>query len=97
MTVEEIEIIRKALDTPEHNIHYIKHVTEAKTILNKEEKAISVTRCCETLKDNRILTFDGWCKIKNIHHSFDDYYLWDTTLLKTKQVLQMYRDFINNL
>ena len=46
MTNQEIEVIRKALDTEVNHKDYVKHVTEAKTILNKIEAAISVTHCC---------------------------------------------------
>jgi len=49
MTIDEINIIRLALDTPEHNRHYTKHTTDAKMILNKEQEAINYTQCCETL------------------------------------------------
>jgi hypothetical protein len=45
MTNQEIEIIRKALDTEVNHKDYVKHLTQAKTILNKQEAAISVTRC----------------------------------------------------
>lgn len=50
MTIDEINTIRLALDTPEHNKHYVKHVTDAKMILNKEQEAINYTRCCTELK-----------------------------------------------
>lgn len=56
MTNQEIEVIRKALDTEENHKDYVKHVTEAKTILNKLEKAISVTRCCKS--DSELLVCD---------------------------------------
>jgi hypothetical protein len=45
MRIDEINTIRLALDTPEHNRHYVKHVTDAKMILNKEQEAINYTRC----------------------------------------------------
>jgi hypothetical protein len=51
MTIGEINTIRLALDTPEHNRHYVKHVTDAKMILNKEQEAINYTRCCMELRD----------------------------------------------
>ena len=53
MTIDEINTIRLALDTPEHNRHYVKHVTDAKMILNKEQEAINYTHSCTELK-----TFD---------------------------------------
>ena len=64
MTIEEIEIIRKALDTEETHKDYIKNVTNAKTILNKEEKAISVTRCCKS-DSEQLKTF-------NIHQCINE-------------------------
>ena len=48
MTIDEINTIRLALDTPEHNRHYIKHVTDAKMILNKEQEAINYSQCCKS-------------------------------------------------
>ena len=51
MTIDEINTIRLALDTPEHNRHYVKHTTDAKMILNKEQEAINYTHCCEELRD----------------------------------------------
>ena len=48
MTIDEINTIRLALDTPENNRHYIKHTTDAKIILNKQQEAINYTRCCNT-------------------------------------------------
>lgn len=48
MTIEEIELIRLALDTPEHNKNYVKHTTEAKMILNKHEEAINYSQCCKS-------------------------------------------------
>ena len=48
MTIDEINTIRLALNTPEHNRHYIKHVTDAKMILNKEQEAINVMQCCKS-------------------------------------------------
>ena len=48
MKIDEINTIRLALDTPEHNRHYVKHVTDAKMILNKEQEAINYTRCCKS-------------------------------------------------
>ncbi|MDB4025635.1 hypothetical protein N9438_03680 [Flavobacteriaceae bacterium] len=49
MTIDEINTIRLALDTPENNRHYVKHTTDAKMILNKEQEAINYTRCCTEL------------------------------------------------
>ena len=49
MTIDEINTIRLALDTPENNRHYIKHTTDAKIILNKQQEAINYTRCCTEL------------------------------------------------
>ena len=49
MTIDEINTIRLALDTPEHNRHYVKHTTDAKMILNKEQEAINFTHCCTEL------------------------------------------------
>ena len=51
MTIDEINTIRLALDTPENNRHYVKHTTDAKMILNKEQEAINYTRCCTELCD----------------------------------------------
>ena len=51
MTIDEINTIRLALDTPEHNRHYVKHTTDAKMILNKEQEAINYSQCCKQLKD----------------------------------------------
>lgn len=48
MTIDEINTIRLALDTPEHNRHYVKHVTDAKMILNKEQEAINYNQCCKS-------------------------------------------------
>jgi hypothetical protein len=48
MTIDEINTIRLALDTPEHNRHYVKHVTDAKMILNKEQEAINYSQCCKS-------------------------------------------------
>ena len=48
MTIEEIEIIRKALDTEETHKDYVKNVTEAKAILNKQEKVINVIEFFKT-------------------------------------------------
>jgi len=48
ITVKEIDKIRLALDTPEHNIKYIEHTTDAKKILNKLEKAINYSQCCKS-------------------------------------------------
>lgn len=41
MEIKDIEIIRRALDTEVNHNDYEKNVTEAKTILNKQEKAIN--------------------------------------------------------
>jgi hypothetical protein len=51
MTIDEINTIRLALDTPENNRHYIKHTTDAKIILNKQQEAINYTSCCTQLPD----------------------------------------------
>ena len=59
--------------------------------------AINYTRCCETLNDKEVISFDLCCDIKNIHHSFDEYYLWDTTLIEYEIVLKMYESFVQNL
>lgn len=40
MEIEEINKIRLALHTPEHNAHYIKHIIDAKEILNNFEDII---------------------------------------------------------
>ena len=37
MTIDDINAIRLALDTPEHNRHYVSHTTDAKIILNKKQ------------------------------------------------------------
>tara|TARA_R110000851_G_scaffold560_3_gene1921 strand:+ start:182 stop:475 length:294 start_codon:yes stop_codon:yes gene_type:complete len=58
MTNQEIEIIRKALDTEVNHKDYVKHLTQAKTILNKQEAAISVTRCCKNVKEKYTPTFE---------------------------------------
>ena len=58
MTIDEINTIRLALDTPEHNRHYVKHTTDAKMILNKEQEAINYTRCCESVKEKNTHTFE---------------------------------------
>jgi len=47
-STDDINTIRLALDTPEYNRHYVKHTTDAKMILNKQEKAINYTHCCES-------------------------------------------------
>ena len=56
MTIDEINTIRLALDTPEHNKHYVKHVTDAKMILNKQQEAINYTPCCKN--DSELLVCD---------------------------------------
>ena len=48
MTIDEINIIRLALDTHRYEVDCQKNITDAKRILNKQEKAINYTRCCET-------------------------------------------------
>lgn len=71
---------------------------EAYRILkNRNERAINYSQSCTELKDKKVINFDLWCKIKNIHHSFDDFYLWDTTLIEKESVLKMYQTFIQNL
>lgn len=68
---------------------------------NEYMEAITVTPCCESdseqLKYKKVISFGLWCDIKNIHHSFDDFYLWDTTLIEKESVLKMYQNFIQNL
>ena len=54
MTIDEINTIRLALDTPEHNRHYVKHTTDAKIILNKEQEAINYTRCSTELPVDKL-------------------------------------------
>ena len=51
MTIDEINTLRLALDTPEHNRHYTKHTTDAKMILNREQEAINFIPCCKELLD----------------------------------------------
>ena len=51
MTIDEINTIRLALDTPEHNRHYVMHVTDAKMILNKQQEAINYTHSCKSVKN----------------------------------------------
>ena len=60
MTIDEINTIRLALDTPENNRHYIKHTTDAKIILEKHKAAINYTRCCTELKDKETISFRDW-------------------------------------
>ena len=60
MTIDEINTIRLALDTPENNRHYIKHTTDAKIILEKHKAAINYTRCCTELKGLRAISFEDW-------------------------------------
>ena len=48
MTIEDINIIRLALATPEHNTHYEKHATDAHKILNKAE---DIARVAQNLSD----------------------------------------------
>lgn len=59
--------------------------------------AINYTRCCNTLKDKQILTFQNWKKIKGIEKAFDGYYKTDEHLIKDTYVLNMYRDYVKNL
>ena len=56
MKLEEIEIIRIALDTEETHKDFVKNITEAKIILNKEEKAINYSQCCKS--DSELLACD---------------------------------------
>ena len=48
MTIEDINTIRLALATPEHNRHYEKHAADAHEILNKAE---DITRSNQNLGD----------------------------------------------
>ena len=73
MTIDEINTIRLALDTPEHNKHYVKHTTDAKKILNKEQEAINYTHCCKTLKGKEVIPFEDWRKDNCIHLEGDLY------------------------
>ena len=66
-------------------------------LIDERNKAINYSQCCTQLKDKKVIDFDLWCKIKNIHHSFDDFYLWDTTLIEKEYVLKMYQNFTQNL
>ena len=67
MTVDEINTIRLALDTPESNRHYIKHTTDAKLILNKQQEAINYKLCCTTFycnnEPNGIERCESMCEI----------------------------------
>ena len=45
------------LDTPTSVLKYISEL----------EKAISVTRCCETLKDKQPITFGRYCATRGYH------------------------------
>jgi hypothetical protein len=74
-----------------------KHGTTHKAVINAINEAINYTYCCETFKDKKVISFDLWCDIKNIHHSFDEYYLWGTTLIEYEIVLKMYESFVQNL
>jgi len=53
MTIDEINTIRLALDTPENNKHYIKHTTDAKIILNKQQAAINYTHSCTEVCEHK--------------------------------------------
>ena len=65
MTIDEINTIRLALDTPEHNRHYVKHVTDAKMILNKEQEAINYSQCCtELMRDNLLKSREETARIR---------------------------------
>lgn len=99
--MKESIIIQKMISIGQHlereEIFYSGAEADARALLEEIKEAINYTHCCETLKGKEVISFDLWCDIKNIHHSFDEYYLWDTTLIEYEIVLKMYESFVQNL
>ena len=97
MTNQEIEVIRKALDTEENHKDYVKHVTEAKTILNKQQAAISVTHCCTELKDKKGTDFEEFCSEHFIYKNSNTYSKESGLPVSLNDMLQKYKDLKHTL
>ena len=63
---------------------------EIENFVNKRETAISVTRCCETLKDKEETAFDLW--LKNFKHAERDLYWYNKDTLYCVEAM---RDIYN--
>ena len=74
MTIDEINIIRLALDTHRYEVDCEKNITDAKRILNKQEKAINYTRCCESdsellpdVEKKQLIEDAYWLNLQNLN------------------------------
>lgn len=81
---------------------------DRKSLNNKEEKellnfvnelyeAISVTRCCETLKDKKSQTFEEWFKSKGYYIEDFEMYLKDRGKVVVYKVKKEYKKYLQNL
>ena len=97
--IEKIEFIDEFLSELEDVLHVIegRDCTKSRKYLEELKQAINYSQCCEKLNGKKKITFDLWCKIKNIQHSFDDYYLWEKTLIEKEHILRMYKSFTESI
>tara|TARA_B110000014_G_C19882003_1_gene456502 strand:- start:413 stop:712 length:300 start_codon:yes stop_codon:yes gene_type:complete len=59
-------------------------------------KNITVTRCCETLRDKETLSFDGFVKANNYTQNFL-YFYRDGKTFKPSEIMKRYKTYLQSL
>jgi tRNA G46 methylase TrmB len=77
MNIEIVKILKKYgcayMETDNKEM-----LEEIENFVNKQEAAISVTRCCTELKDKETLSFEEWLRVKDIKmHQDGTFYISD--------------------
>ena len=72
-------------------------IKECLTIINELEAAISVTRCCEELKDKKAMTLKDYAKINGYTRVCKGAFLKDNKMTYRKELHKQFKDYLQCL